>query len=191
MVSYPSFRKKKVMNLSDQSLIHHSSYDNMIILQYDKKINTADEFGFLDDFRKEYRPAEILARLRLKKSEYTWHIHSYVERGYCYGGERITLTLVRVRQISDDGTSTTHTVLPSFLLPYHVVGAHEIAAVIGGMPSSKDDEITMPETDEAPSDISSSFAYHIRRTMSALAHGAYLAVCQALSRGRKIFTLTT
>jgi hypothetical protein len=49
------------MNLPDQSLIHHPSYDNI-----QKKINTCDKFRFIEDFRKEYRPAEIIEHLRRK-----------------------------------------------------------------------------------------------------------------------------
>jgi len=40
-------RKKIVITLSNESLIHHSSYDN-----------TTDKFIFIEEFRKEYRPAE-------------------------------------------------------------------------------------------------------------------------------------
>ena len=173
------------MNLSDQSLIHHPSYDNMIIQQYRKEINKTDKFRFIEEFRKEYIPAEILAQLRRNMSEFKWHIHSYVERSYSYGEERITLVLVRVKQIYDDGTFTTHTVLPSFLLPYHVIGAQEIMAIIN------DDEKEAPENDEADAHVSSSFACYIRRTMCTLAHKSYLAICQALNRGRKIFMETT
>lgn len=181
------------MNLSVESLIHHSSYDKMIIQQYDRKINTTDKFRFIEEFRKEYRPAEIIEQLRKEKSEFTWNIHSYVERSCSYGEERITLTLVRVKQIYDDDSFTTHTVLPSFLLPYHVIGAHEIMAVINddASPEGDDEKITVPETDEAASAVSSSLAYRIRKTMDALASQAYLAICRALSRGRKVFTLTT
>lgn len=164
----------------------------MIIRQYSKKINTCDKFRFIEDFRKEYRPAEIIEHLRRKMSGFRWHIHSYVERSYSYGEERITLMLVRVKQIYDDGTFTTYTVLPSFLLPYHVIGAHEILAIINEDASSSCNEKSeAPETDEAPASVSSSFAYHIRKTMGRLAMKAYPAVCQALSRGRKIFMVTT
>ena len=92
-----------------------------------------------------------------------------------------------------DDSFTTHTVLPSFLLPYHVIGAHEIMAVINddASPEGDDEKITVPETDEAASAVSSSLAYRIRKTMDALASQAYLAICRALSRGRKVFTLTT
>ena len=165
----------------------------MIIRQYRKKINTSDKFRFIDDFKREYRPAEILEQLRKEKSEFRWHIHSYVERSYSYGEERITLTLVRVKQINDDETFITHTVLPSFLLPYHVIGAHEIMAVINddASPEGDNEKITVPETDEAAPAVSSSLAYRIERTMGALANQAYLAICRALSRGRKVFALTT
>ena len=165
----------------------------MIIQQYDRKINTTDKFRFIEEFRKEYRPAEIIEQLRRKMSQFKWHIHSYVERSYSYGEERITLTLVRVKQIYDDDSFTTHTVLPSFLLPYHVIGAHEIMAVINddASPEGDDEKITVPETDEALSAVSSSLAYRIRKTMGALANQAYLAICRALSRGRKVFALTT
>jgi hypothetical protein len=57
--------------------------------------------------------------------------------------------------------------------------------------SSCNEKSEAPETDEAPASVSSSFAYHIRKTMGRLAMKAYPAVCQALSRGRKIFMVTT
>ena len=58
-------------------------------------------------------------------------------------------------------------------------------------PEGDDEKITVPETDEALSAVSSSLAYRIRKTMGALANQAYLAICRALSRGRKVFALTT
>ena len=69
--------------------------------------------------------------------------------------------------------------------PYHVIGAQEIMAIIN------DDEKEAPENDEADAHVSSSFACYIRRTMCTLAHKSYLAICQALNRGRKIFMETT
>ena len=108
----PILQKKSDESLRrklDSSLVLRQ-YDNTSIRQ---KINTTDESKFIDDFRIEYGPAEILAQLRLKKSEFTWHIHSYVYRRYCYGEERIMLELVRVKHINDDGTFTMRTVLPS------------------------------------------------------------------------------
>ena len=47
---------------SDESL--RLKFDSSLVLrQYD---NTTDKFRFIEEFRKDYRPAEILIQLRLK-----------------------------------------------------------------------------------------------------------------------------
>ncbi len=118
---------------------------------------------FLNDLKKEYRSAKPLELLLRKKSEYIWYIHSYVDRGYIYGVKRILLRLVRIRQVFEDGSSYIHTVLPSFLFPYHLTGAHEILSILDFQQSEKEreKEPNLPEVDKTVSMVSASLVDYI------------------------------
>lgn len=163
----------------------------MIINKFEGEINTPSietPKNFTKFFEDHYSVTEILSKLNKAFPDSHWTVHEYVERQIIFGTERYTVRLVRVMQTpkNDSDRSRTHTVLPSFLLPYLRTCLKDILCIISddSTEASQYDDPVAPKMTFTDAGTGSRMIRYIRNKFMNVCHD-YLSLARfSYSRGR-------